>query len=315
MKENLEILVVCGGTSTEREVSLRSGRAVFNGLLEYGYKNVELFDLHKDNLSLLIAKRPDIVYLALHGRGGEDGCIQGALELAGIAYTGPGVEASAVCMNKILTKQVLQSYGLPTAKFSVIRKEEICNTKKNYEKLISDIGFPMVLKSPCQGSSIGVVIVRNEEQMPRAINEIYSYGEVLLAEAFVDGVELTLSILGNDELTVLSDVEITSKNEFYDYAAKYTPGLCHHVIPARISDELHREVAEIGKKAYKALNCSGISRIDFIVDKVKGPMIIEVNTSPGMTETSLFPDAARASGISFSELVAKIVDLGLNRKI
>lgn len=314
MDENLKIVVVYGGISTEREVSLKSGNAVCKGLLEYGYKNVELFDLREDNLSELIAKKPDIAYLALHGKGGEDGCIQGALELAGIAYTGPGVESSAVCMNKILTKQVLQSYGLPTAKFSVIRKDELGDIEKISESLVSEIGLPMVLKSPCQGSSIGVVLVKSKEQMLEAINEIYSYGDFLLAETFVDGVELTLPIFGNDELTVLSDIEITSENEFYDYKAKYTQGLCHHIIPARISDELHREVAEVGKRAYKALNCCGLSRIDFIVDKNKGPMIIEVNTLPGMTEMSLFPDAARAGGISFSELVAKILELGLNAK-
>lgn len=314
MDKNLKIIVVYGGISTEREVSLRSGSAVYKGLLEYGYKNVELFDLRDDNLSELLAKKPDIAYLALHGKGGEDGCIQGALELAGIAYTGPGVEASAVCMNKILTKQVLQSYGLPTAKFSVVRKGECTDIDKMSEKLISDIGLPMVLKSPCQGSSIGVVLVKSKEQMQDAISEIYSYGDVLLAEAFVDGVELTLPILGNDELTVFTDIEITSENEFYDYKAKYTQGLCHHIIPARISDELHKQVAEIGKKAYKALNCCGLSRIDFIVDKNKGPMIIEVNTLPGMTEMSLFPDAAKASGISFRELVSTVLELGLKAK-
>lgn len=314
MKKDLKIVVVHGGVSTEREVSLRSGAAVYRGLVEYGYENVELFDLQEDNLSELIAKKPDIAYLALHGKGGEDGCIQGALELAGIAYTGPGVESSAVCMNKILTKQILQSYGLPTAKFLVYRKSAQMDFDKISKELISNIGLPMVLKSPCQGSSIGVVLVKREDEIGDAIKEIYSYGELLLAEAFVDGVELTLPIFGNEELTVLPDIEITSENEFYDYQAKYTQGMCHHIIPARISDGLHKQVAEIGKRAYKALNCCGLSRIDFIVDKKAGPMIIEVNTLPGMTEMSLFPDAARAVGISFSELVGTVLELGIQAK-
>ncbi len=314
MSKETKVVVVYGGISTEREVSLRSGAAVYRGLVEYGYENVELFDLREDNLSELIAKKPDIAYLALHGKGGEDGCIQGALELAGIAYTGPGVEASAVCMNKILTKQILQSYGLPTAKFLVYRKGEETDFNKISEELISNIGLPMVLKSPCQGSSIGVVLVKREEDVQEAIKEIYSYGELLLSEAFVDGVELTLPIFGNEELTVLPDIEITSENEFYDYQAKYTQGMCHHIIPARISDILHKQVAEIGKKAYRALNCCGLSRIDFIVDKKAGPMIIEVNTLPGMTEMSLFPDAAKFAGISFGELVSTIVELGLSAK-
>ena len=313
MKKDLRIVVVYGGVSTEREVSLKSGAAVYRGLVEHGYENVELFDLREDNLAQLVAKKPDIAYLALHGIGGEDGCIQGALELAGIAYTGPGVESSAVCMNKILTKQVLRSYGLPTADFMVVRKDDCADIDKIAEDFIANIGLPIVLKSPCQGSSIGVVIVKRKEQMKNAIEEIFSYGDMLLAEAFVDGVELTLPILGNNELTVLPDIEITSENEFYDFSAKYTQGLCHHIRPARISDELHEQVAEIGRKAYRALNCKGLSRIDFIIDKNRGPMIIEVNTLPGMTEMSLFPDSARFAGISFSELVSTILKLGLEK--
>ena len=310
MNKDLKIAVVCGGVSTEREVSLKSGRAVFGGLIEYGYKNVELFDLKKDNLSELINKRPDAVYLALHGKGGEDGCIQGALELAGIPYTGPGVESSAVCMNKILTKQILAFMHLPTAKFLTLSKNECNDTEGVTKLLIESLGLPLVLKSPSQGSSIGVVIVRSAEQIPKAMEEIFLYGDCLLAEEFISGTEVTLPILGNSELTVLTDIEITSENEFYDYEAKYTQGLCKHIIPSRIDGDTRLKLREIGKKAYKALNCQGLSRIDFIIDKEKGPIIIEVNTIPGMTEMSLVPDAARFDGISFPQLVSMILELG-----
>lgn len=308
---NKRIAVVCGGVSTEREVSLRSGGAVYDALCRYGFENVILFDLQQDNIMQLLAEKPDICFLALHGKGGEDGCIQGLLELAQIPYTGPGVEASAVCMNKILTKQVLEAAGLPTAKFAVLQKEDCNDLAQVADMLVEKIGLPMVLKSPCQGSSIGVIMVKERAEMPEAIREIFSLGDRLLAEQFLRGTEITLPILGNEEIAVLPDIEITSEREFYDYTAKYTSGLCHHIVPARISEEDRKKAQDIGRKAYKVLGCRGLSRIDFIIDEKQGPMVIEVNTLPGMTEMSLFPDSARAAGISFEELSARIVTLGL----
>lgn len=313
-KQSIKVLVVCGGVSTEREVSLKSGKSIFNALIKKGYKNAELFELNAENINEIIDASPDIVFLGLHGKGGEDGTIQGFLELAGIPYTGPGVLCSAVCMNKIFTKRLLENAGLPTAKFAVYNKAE-CKEKKKVEKeLIDKIGLPMVLKSPCQGSSIGVVIVKEPRNIDRAIEEIFKYGDYLLAEQFVNGTEITLPIMGNDELVTLPVIEITSEREFYDYKAKYTSGLCHHIIPANIDKVTEKEVIEIGIKAYKVLNCRGISRIDFIIDKVKGPMIIEVNTLPGMTDMSLFPDAARYVGISYEDLVERILNYGLKAK-
>lgn len=307
----LKILVVCGGVSTEREVSLRSGNAVFAALQRKGYMNTSLFDLTQENMGEIIKIAPDIVFLALHGKGGEDGCIQGMLELANIPYTGPGVAASAVCMNKIFTKRVLENAGLPTAKFKVYRKDECDDLDAVCNNLIAEVGIPMVVKSPCQGSSIGVVMVKRETDLKDAIEEVFKYGDHLLAEQFVDGTEITLPILGNKELTVLPIIEITSEREFYDFTAKYTSGLCHHIIPACIDETTEKDVIEIGIKAYRVLDCCGLSRIDFIVDKVKGPMIIEVNTLPGMTDMSLFPDAARYAGISYEELVEQILIYGM----
>ena len=312
-KKKKKVIVVCGGFSSEREVSLRSGKAVFNALQKVGYTNASLFDLTRENAGEIIQAKPDIVFIALHGRG-EDGCVQGLLELAGIPYTGPGVGSSAVCMNKIFTKQVLNDAGLPTAKFIVLRKEECRDYLMQSKMLIKKIGLPMVLKSPCQGSSIGVVIVKNADEMVPAMQEVFKYGDHLLAEQFVEGTEITLPIMGNEELTVLPVIEITSEREFYDYTSKYTPGLCHHIIPACIDAVTEKQVIEIGKKAYHVLNCCGLARIDFIVDKKNGPMVIEVNTSPGMTDMSLFPDAARYVGISYEELVEKILILGIEKR-
>ena len=310
MDKDLKVLVICGGISSEREVSLRSGKAIYDALIRKGYSNAELFDLNRDNVSDILRKKPDMVFLGLHGKGGEDGTIQGFLELADIPYTGPGVAASAVCMNKILTKCVLTNADLPTAKFEVYRKEECEDINKVADELIVKLGLPMVLKSPCQGSSIGVVLVKDKGSMLSAIEEVLKYGESLLAEQFVDGPELTLPIMGNNNLVVLPVIEITSEREFYDYTAKYTNGLCHHIIPANIDKHTLDKVVEYGKKAYKVLDCKCFSRIDFIIDKKEGPMIIEVNTLPGMTDMSLFPDAARYAGISYDDLVEMFLEYG-----
>lgn len=314
MDKNVNISVVCGGVSSEREVSLRSGQAIYDALCRAGYRNVELFDLKKDNLAELLTKAPDIAYLTLHGTGGEDGHIQGALELAGIAYTGPRLETSAVCMNKVLTKQVMAFHDIPTAAFLTFHKSQGVAFGEIARNILDTLGLPVVLKSPCQGSSIGVVIVKETAQLIDAIQEIYSYGDMLLAEEYLAGTEVTLPILGNDELTVLPEVEITTDNEFYDYGAKYTQGKCRHIIPSTLSDDERMKVAKIGAKLYKILGCCGLSRIDFIVDKKKGPKVIEVNTLPGMTEMSLFPDSARYAGVSFEELVSRVVELGLESK-
>lgn len=315
MNKELRIVVVCGGISSEREVSLRSGKSVFDALIRLGYNNTTLFDLRRDNMSQLLELKPDIVFIALHGKGGEDGTIQGMLELAGIPYTGPGVAASAVCMNKILTKRLLSNAGLPTAPFLTYCKEDVEGRHLEIEQMAREcIGYPMVLKSPCEGSSIGVVIIRSSDEFIDGVDEVFKYGDELLIEAFVEGVEITLPILGNDKITVLPIIEITSERDFYDYKAKYTKGLCHHIIPACISSSEETAVVEYGKKAYKVLGCKGISRIDFIVDKVKGPMIIEVNTSPGMTSMSLFPDSALYAGISYERLIESILELGWSNR-
>lgn len=313
MDKNLNIAVVCGGISTEREVSLRSGKSIFDALQKQGYRNVQFLDF-KGDVTDIIKLKPDFVFLGLHGKGGEDGCIQGFLELSNIPYSGPGVTSSAICMDKIQTKRILENAGVPTAKFIALRKDECDDVSLLEKSLVVELGLPMVLKSPCQGSSIGVVMVKNTEDIKDAIDEVFKYGDHLLAEEFLSGVEITLPILGNTELTTLPIIEITSEREFYDYTSKYTSGLCHHIIPANIDKIAEREAIERGKKAYKVLDCCGLSRIDFIVDKARGPLVIEVNTLPGMTDMSLFPDAARYVGMSYEELVERILEYGMTAK-
>lgn len=311
-RKDLNLVVVCGGISSEREVSLRSGSAVFDALQRGGYTNVTKFDLKQDNLRDLLALEPELVFLALHGKGGEDGCIQGMLTLAGIPFTGSTVEASATCMNKILTKEVLVHSGLPTPKFSVLYRDR-SDVEEASRSLLEEIGLPMVLKAPREGSSIGVRIVREREELADAISEVFTYDDVLLAEEFMEGMELTLPILGNHVPRSLPVVEITSENEFYDFEAKYTKGMCHHIIPARISEELQSTVERISLRAYQVLGCKGLARVDLMLDQEGAPKIIEVNTLPGMTEMSLFPDSARSVGISFEELVDQIVALAYEK--
>ena len=314
-RKNLKLVVVYGGISSEREVSLRSGAAVYDALKRGGYTQVSLFDLRRDNLGELLTLQPEMVFLALHGKGGEDGCIQGMLELAGVPYTGSSVEASANCMNKIRTKEILLHHGIPTPRFSVLRREETADMQTCFKKLLGEVGLPMVLKAPKEGSSIGVRIVKSESELADALQEVLTYDDVILVEEFMGGMELTLPILGNKEPWALPLVEITSQNEFYDYIAKYTKGMCHHILPARISEELQRQISEMGVRAYRALGCSGLARMDFILNQNGEPRVIECNTLPGMTEMSLFPDSARFIGISFEELVDQIVALAQEKDL
>ncbi len=307
-----KVLVLMGGISTEREISLKSGTAVAKALIEAGY-SVETLDVQPNNLDEIRKTNPDVVYLTTHGKGGEDGCIQGMLEWMGIPYTGPGVTASAVCMDKALTKKILIQSGIPTPKSVEYSVEECANREKIKNELIEKLGMPMVLKSPCQGSSIGVVIVRDESSVLDAIDEVFKYGDILLGEQFISGVEISVPVMGNKELEVYPIIEIVPTSEFYDFESKYTPGMSQHIIPARISDKAAEKVNKYAAEAYKKTGCRGVSRIDFIVDENGEPYVIEINTLPGMTETSLVPDSARHMGIEFPQLVDKIVRLALEK--
>lgn len=313
MNKLTKVLVLRGGTSEEREVSLRSGKAVFDALQARGY-NVQDLDFTKESLPQIISIAPDVVFIALHGKNGEDGTVQGFLDLLGIPYTGSGIAASAIGMNKILTKKYLVYEEIPTSEFVIIDKGFFANLSANIESLLDTIGLPMVVKASTQGSSIGVFIVREKADIADALEKALTFDKEILVEKFIDGTELTAAVIGNDEPYVFPVIEITSENEFYDYESKYTKGMCAHIIPARVSDEVRENVMQIAAKVYKSMGCQGYARIDFIVDRDANPYVLEINTIPGMTEMSLVPDAARADGVSFIELVDRILKLAIEKK-
>ncbi|MEN6351288.1 MAG: D-alanine--D-alanine ligase [Syntrophomonas sp.] len=302
-----KVLVLMGGTSEEREVSLRSGKAVADALQERGYQ-VETLDFNPRVLSEIEKINPDVVFIALHGKNGEDGTVQGYLELLGIPYTGSGVASSAICMNKLLTKKILCYEGLPTTDFEVIYRQDFV-LERTANILLERFGLPLVIKPPTQGSSVGTSIVREENGINQALELAFKFDDEVLVEKFIAGKELTVAVIGNRLTTVLPIIEIASENEYYDYESKYTPGMSTHIIPARISEDLREKVEIICDRAYRALGCRGFSRIDFMVDGDDNPYILEVNTIPGMTSTSLIPDAGRAAGISFPELVDNVVKM------
>jgi len=308
--QNNRILVIMGGFSEEREVSLRSGTAVLNALLKLGYE-AKALDLKTCSVQDIIDYKANLVFIGLHGQDGEDGTIQGLLEILGLHYTGSDVASSAIGMNKVLTKKLLSFEGIPTAPFTILKKNEFKSPEPEIITLLKDIGLPMVIKAATQGSSIGTYIVREEKDILKSIQAAFAYGPEVLIEKFIDGIEVTSTVIGNDTLEVLPLMEITSANEFFDYESKYTPGMCNHIIPARIPEDLQKNIANLSKLVYKAIGCRGYSRVDFIIDKKGNPFVLEINTLPGMTEMSLVPDAARAVGISFEELVDRIVKLGL----
>jgi len=307
-KINSRITVVCGGISAEREPSLKSGRSIYAALKKYGFSNVTLFDYRGNNFTEMLQSLPDLVFLALHGQGGEDGTIQRRLEQYKIPYTGAGVSASAVCMDKIATKDYLYKLRIPTPDYDVLDKTKCDNYKKLAEQLATRQSYPLVLKPACQGSSIGVVLVQLD-----GLQEAFCYGDAVLAEEYLSGIEITQSIIGDDIMTILPEVELVSDYPIRSYEVKYSSEQSKHIIPARISDDVRMQIRRFGEKIYRGLGLRSCARIDYIIDKNKGPVVLEINTIPGMTETSALPAAARAAGISLEKLVSEIAIQSLNR--
>lgn len=309
MREKIKVLVLMGGNSTERDVSLKSGTAISESLKRNKY-DVYLLDVNKNNILEINSINPDVVFLALHGKGGEDGKIQGLLEWLNIPYTGSGVASSAICMNKILTKKLLIQSGIVTPKFIEIGKNDLSNNLF-IENLIHDLGMPMVLKASSEGSSIGVSIVENKSDLVKSAKKLFQYGDLVFAEQYIKGTEITVPILGNEDPKILPIIEIVSETGVYDYDAKYTVGASRHIIPARISKNCEDKVKKFALKIFSDLKCRGVARIDFIVQN-DIPYFIEVNTLPGMTQLSLLPDSANQAGISFDKLTSMLVELALN---
>ena len=303
-----KIVIVCGGTSTEAEVSRRTGKAIFDALKSKNY-NVELLELNPQTFAETIrSKNCNIVFNAVHGKYGEDGLIQGTLDMLKIPYTGSDVLAAALTMDKVATKHFLNSAQISTPKFAVYR--EIDRRDELAAEIENKFGLPVVIKAAAQGSSIGVTIVENAFDIDEAINNAFAFGDEILVEEFIKGRELTVAVFGNeDEAEALPVIEITTTTGRYDYKTKYTKGMSTHIVPAEIPDDLTAEVQKLAIAAFKICKCAGVARVDMMLSEKNIPYVIEVNSVPGMTETSLVPDAARAAGIEFPELCEKILSL------
>jgi D-alanine-D-alanine ligase len=299
MMKSKKIGVLFGGLSAEREVSLKSGAAVHQALVAQGYNAVAI-DVGRDLAEVLKREGVEAAFIALHGRYGEDGCVQGLLELLQIPYTGSGVLASALAMHKLYSKQAFAACGILTAPFRCYRRGETV--------ILADLpfGLPLVVKPVQEGSSVGVSIVKEEGQLAAALELAFRHDDEILVEQYIKGQEVQIGIL---EERPVGAIEIVPKNEFYDFEAKYTDGMAEHIFPARLEPGLYEKAQQIGLAAHRALGCKGYSRVDLLVTSAGECFVLEVNTLPGMTALSLLPEiAAKGAGLSFEALVSRIID-------
>ncbi len=295
--------VLMGGSSSEREVSLRSGKAVADALEGRGHEVVRLVLGEEVNADLVATVRRahiDTAFLALHGRYGEDGCVQGMLELAGIPYTGSSVLASALAMDKLKAKELFRLHNVPTPPYYTARASDLADL----ESLHGSFGYPVVVKPRGEGSSVGVTKVTAPHELARAMETALGYDEVALVERFIDATEINVGILDGK---VLGAIEIAPKSGMYDYAAKYTPGMTDYFMPARLSPTRYRGVLNLAERAAEALGCTGAVRVDLLVTSGENEYVLEVNTLPGMTTTSLLPKIAAAAGYGFADLCEAIL--------
>ncbi|MFH1904487.1 MAG: D-alanine--D-alanine ligase [bacterium] len=299
--KNRRIAVLMGGPSSEREISLKSGNCVLKAL-KAAQLNATAFDVNRELPDRLIKGKIDLVFIALHGKPGEDGTIQGMLDILNIPYTGSGVLASALSMDKIASKRLFQIAEIPTPEFSVINKN-----KSHFNPPQS---FPVVIKPSTEGSTIGVSIVKNANEFKKALETAFRYDDNIICEKYIDGKEITVGILEEKALPV---IEIVPKFGFYDFNAKYKKKSTDFVVPAELKKEKSAKIKQIALKTHKILGCYGMSRVDMKLDCKLNPYVLEINTIPGLTETSLLPKAAQAAGISFIELCLKLLDLAIKK--
>ena len=306
--KDAKIAVLCGGMSSEREVSLRSGKNCLGALHRLGYKNAEIVDVSPNVMNDL--KGFEYAYNTLHGKYGEDGCIQGVLEIMKIPYTGCGVMASAICMNKEYTKKVLSTNkNIPLIKSAFVRKGE------DLMKAVEGLQYPLITKPVSEGSSFGMTKVNKPEELKAAYDEAIKYNDDVLIEEFIDGFFVTVGVLEKDGKNIPTEIlEIRPKNEWYDFESKYTPGMSEFVLPAELDEEMTKKVKHIAVLAHETAGCRGLSRVDFMISKDGIPYVIEINTSPGMTATSDLPAQSKVMGISYDNLVQIIMNgAGLNK--
>jgi D-alanine-D-alanine ligase len=294
-----KVAVLLGGKSAEREVSLKSGGMVLAALRKKGV-DAHPFDPKERDVQDLVKERFARVFIALHGRFGEDGTLQGVLEWLGIPYTGSGVLASALAMDKVRTKRLWAADGLPTAPYEVLTGET------NLGAVAKRLGTPMFVKPASEGSSVGMTKVKKAQDLEEAYALAVNYDPVVIAEKFIDGAELTVGIVGE---RVLPIIRIETPREFYDYEAKYIANDTRYLIPCGLPDKKEKALQALSLKAFRALGCRGWGRVDLMLDKRGRPFLLEVNTSPGMTDHSLVPMGARAVGISYEDLCVKVLEL------
>lgn len=304
------IALLSGGVSGEREISLASGEGVRRALEESGF-SVEVFDpAKKSDLKALVDGDFDAAFICLHGKMGEDGVIQGFLEAIGLPYTGPGVWASATAMNKAASKMVYRAAGVPTLpSFELKSRDEV-----KVPDILAELGEKCVVKAASEGSSIGVYIVEGAQALEEAVSQAFDLGSEVVVERYAKGREFTAAVLGTSDPHPLPLVEIEASNEFYDFESKYATGGSVHTCPANIPEDVSVKIQGYAALAHNALGCRGVSRTDFILDEEGNAWALETNTIPGMTSTSLLPDAARAAGISYPELCTLLVKYALEER-
>lgn len=301
-----KIAVLLGGTSAERDISLLSGSAVLTGLREAGI-NAHEFDTKYSSVIELKKLGYDKVFIALHGRGGEDGTLQGVLEFLGLPYTGSGVMASALTMDKLRTKLIWQAVGLPVAPWVALNRQQFVNIKQaELEQYMVKLGLPLIVKPSREGSSVGMSKVNHGGELRAALEEAFRHDSDVLIEKWLTGSEYTVAILGDE---VLPSICIQPVGVFYDYEAKYFSDDTKYFCPSGLSKEQEEKLTKLSLQAYRVLDCCGWGRVDVMQDSDGLFYLLEVNTSPGMTSHSLVPMAARQHGLTFSELVVKILDL------
>ncbi|HPT66206.1 MAG TPA: D-alanine--D-alanine ligase [Candidatus Woesebacteria bacterium] len=304
--KKIKVLLLMGGGGTEHEVSLSSGREVFKNIDLNKYEVKTLVVENKQiNIEEIKKNDPDVVFIVIHGSIGEDGTIQKILEENKIRFTGCGSEASALGMDKSRFKELMKKSGLPIP----VGIEIVKNKNIDLEE-IKKIAKKLVIKPVSQGSSVGISIIDDFKKISEAVKMAFKYDDRILIEEFIDGIEVSCGVLGNETPTSLPVVEICPKNIFFDYEAKYTDGKCEEIVPARLSNEITKKIQEYSIKVFKLINGRGFARVDFII-RNNEPVILEINTIPGLTPNSLLPKEARAAGISYPELLDKMIGLAL----
>ncbi|MCM8780814.1 MAG: D-alanine--D-alanine ligase [Candidatus Omnitrophica bacterium] len=301
--------VLMGGSSTERDISLKSGKAVYEALVRLGL-DVVAIDVRtedvEENIRLIKSKNIDCAFLALHGRFGEDGQMQEILDALGLPYTGSGVLASRLAMDKIASRKILEVYGLPVPRYKEIHR---CSFTPEY-RILPNLRLPLVVKPATHGSSIGISFVDNMEGLPEALEMAFRFDERVIVEEYIKGKELTAGILDNEVLPI---IEIVPKRRFFDYKAKYQSGITDYIVPARLPEEVTKKVKDIALRVHKLLGCFGCSRIDMILAPDNTPFVLELNSIPGLTPVSLLPKAAKTVGIEFEQLCLKLIELAYKR--